>query len=491
MRRNHYLILLIIVALAIFFRSYQAIERFEFAHDGDLYSWIVKDIIVNNHLRLIGQLTSTDGIFIGPFFYYLLIPFFLLTSMDPIGLLLLPILIGVGTVLSYYFIFKKLFTSHTGLIAAFVNAIFLTSVRNDRWVVPTMTTNIWGIWYFFAAVMISRGNFAIFPLLGFLAGLIWHINFSLAPTLIAIPAAVVMSKKIPSVKDLTKGTIAFGIPFLPYVLFEVRHNFSQTQSLLSSFITDQGGGSGVEKFYHVIHQVRSSIVGLFFFPSREIFISGSTFIIIFLVIALLLWHKKAIEKKTLVILYLWIASIILFFSFSSKIISEYYFMILDTAFLVIFIVMAAVIFKSSKFGRYLVVLFFVGLLARNAVFILTHQDYDSKGYLERKAVATYISEDAKQKGFPCVSVSYIAKPGEDMGFRYIFYLQNLHINQPISGSPVYTIVSPVDLAPESIEKQFGAIGIISPQTVYDLKKVVQSCSGQNSNLTDPLFGYTE
>ena len=68
MRRSHLLILALILVIGLFFRSYQLTERFEFAHDGDLYSWIVKDIVVNHHFRLIGQLTSAPGIFIGGLF---------------------------------------------------------------------------------------------------------------------------------------------------------------------------------------------------------------------------------------------------------------------------------------------------------------------------------------------------------------------------------------------------------------------------------------
>ncbi|MDP2632825.1 MAG: hypothetical protein Q8P25_03835 [Candidatus Curtissbacteria bacterium] len=75
----------LVILLPLFFRTYDIVNRFEFAHDGDLYSWIIKDIVVDKHLRLIGQLTTAPGIFIGPAFYYMLIPFFLLTKMDPLG----------------------------------------------------------------------------------------------------------------------------------------------------------------------------------------------------------------------------------------------------------------------------------------------------------------------------------------------------------------------------------------------------------------------
>ena len=271
-------LLILIVLLAIFFRGYQVVERFEFAHDGDLYSWIVKDIVVDHHLRLIGQQTSTNGIFIGPLFYYLLIPFFLLTSMDPLGVLFFALLIGVTTTLSFYFVFKKLFDSTTGLIAAFLQAVLLVRIGDDRWVVPTITTNLWGIWYLYTILMLTRGNFTVFPLLGFLVAMIWHINFSLAPVLAVVPVAIIFSRKIPKSGDILKGLISLAVFSLPLVIFEVRHNFSQTKSFIGSFMIDQGGGSGLDKFSHVLQQVIGNVISLFFYPSRDLLIPGNLFL---------------------------------------------------------------------------------------------------------------------------------------------------------------------------------------------------------------------
>src|SRR3989338_10745425 len=109
MNKTQFWLLISILLISLFFRSYQAVERFEFAHDGDLYSWIVKDIVVDHHFRLIGQLTSAPGIYIGPFFYYLLIPFFTLTRMDPVGTIILAILLGLTTTISYYWVFSRIF----------------------------------------------------------------------------------------------------------------------------------------------------------------------------------------------------------------------------------------------------------------------------------------------------------------------------------------------------------------------------------------------
>lgn len=73
-KNRKFLILGFIILLGLFFRTYKVVDNLSFAHDSDLYSWIAKDIIVDKHFRLIGQLTTAPGIYIGGLFYFLLFP---------------------------------------------------------------------------------------------------------------------------------------------------------------------------------------------------------------------------------------------------------------------------------------------------------------------------------------------------------------------------------------------------------------------------------
>ena len=154
--RTTSILFLLILIIGLFMRSYRIVEHFEFAHDGDLYSWFVKDVVVDHHVRLIGQLTSAPGIFIGPAFYYALIPFFILFNMDPIGGTLMITLLALATITSYFYIFSKIANYKVGLAIAFLQAILLNHARFDRAVVPTTPTHIWSVWYFYCLVQISR-----------------------------------------------------------------------------------------------------------------------------------------------------------------------------------------------------------------------------------------------------------------------------------------------------------------------------------------------
>src|SRR6185369_2156328 len=110
--------LVIVLLVVIFLRSYKPLELFHYGHDQDLLGWFVRDVLFNHHARLIGQETSSHGIFIGPYFYYLEIPFYLLTHMDPSGSLLLSIILSIFAIISFYFIFASIFNKKAGLIAS-------------------------------------------------------------------------------------------------------------------------------------------------------------------------------------------------------------------------------------------------------------------------------------------------------------------------------------------------------------------------------------
>lgn len=489
-KKNPYLIIFgFIFLLGLFFRSYKLIEWFEFAHDGDLYSWIVKDIVVDDHIRLIGQMTTAHGIFIGPFFYYLLIPFFFLTKMDPVGAVIPITLIGILTVASYYYVFSRLFNKQIGLVASFLYAVLLSPVFFDRRVVPSTPTNLWLVWYFWTVINILRGNYSVLPILGFLVGLVWHIHIALLPTLAVIPFAMVLSRKFPNPKQITLSLIAFFVPLLPFLLFEARHNFSQTASFIKDLTVNHGGGTGLAKFNLVIIKVSNNIDRFFFYPQGLQFISHTLFAVLILLLGFFLIKKGLLRLGELLTFYFWVGIIIIFYTISSSPISEYYFANIEVIFLTIVAMILHLIYKSSQAGKYLVLAVLAIILFKNISYLLTTQVY-KKGYNERKAVASYIKEDSYRRGLPCVSVSYITTPGENVGFRYFFWLNNLHTTQIREDSATYSIVIPRELAWGTDEKDFGQIKVIPPEKIPNSEDIAKSCSGQNTNLTDPMFGFT-
>lgn len=487
--KPYLLILGLILIIGIFFRTYDLVGRAHFDHDSDLFSWVVKDIVVDHHFRLIGQLTSAPGIFIGPFFYYLLIPFFILFRMDPIAASIPITIIGVLTIISYYVVFSKLFNTKIGLIISFVYSILIPNIDFDRRVVPSTPTNIWVVWYFYIIVMISRGNHNVFPLLGVLIGLIWHIHIALIPTLLAIPFAIIVSKKIPTKKQTFYFFVSLFITSLPLIIFELRHSFSQTLSLIGNFSSEHGGEVGIAKLLIVLNMVSKNINSLFLSPQNlsEEYKGLFTVLLSLIILSISFW-KKLISKKETIPLLAWILGVVIFFTISSSLISEYYFYSIQIIFLAFTSLALFYVYKLSRLMKILVMILFTFLLIKNLSYYINQYIYH-KGYIEKKEVVRYIKEDMLKKAFPCIGISYITTPGENVGFRYLLFLNNINLIHPSLDIPVYNIVIPEELSQEKGKIKFGHIGVIPPTHIPPKETIQSSCQIPNTNLTDSMFGF--
>lgn len=486
------MLLVLILLLGFFFRTYQLVERADFGHDADLFSWIVKDIVLNGHHRLIGQEISAPGIFLGSLFYYLLVPFYLIFNMDPVASIFPITIIGMLTLFSYFIVFSKLFNPTVGLIASFLYAVLLSAaVWFDRRLAPSTPTNLWTIWYFYTVIMLSRGRFWVLPTLGVLIGLIWHIHIALIPALIAIPAAFWVSGKLPNSSQIIKFLIALSITSLPLIIFELKHNFQQTINLLQNFTAvREGTAEGLYKFQIVLDMVTKNLNNLFFYPQTLNKRLSYIFVLSLLLSPIWLIKRKFIPKKEVIVLLVWVFGVVLFFSISKSPISEYYFYNIEIIFLSIASLLLYSLFKKSPVGKLFVLILLTSLAIKNAQYLIT-QDYYHKGYVEKKGVVDYIVNDAKSKSFPCFSINYITSIGENVGFRYFFFLKNAKLAVAGRGSPVYSIVIPDEYALNEVEVRFGHIGVITPKEIPSKQLVTEACSGQNTNLTDPMFGYVE
>lgn len=184
----------------------------------------------------------------------------------------------------------------------------------------------------------------------------------------------------------------------------------------------------------------------------------------------------------------WLLVYILFFTFNAIIVSEYYL----NGMTIVWILIASLFVNYLLRGRryrdwaYAVIWTFV-IINMFKFFTLS---VNRSGYVYRRALVSFIKDDSQKHDYPCISISYITDPGYELGYRYLFRIEKMHVNRPSSGSPVYTIVFPHSLV-GSIDKSFGALGLIYPDYKrYSPDEVSKSCLGEDANLTDPLFGFT-
>jgi hypothetical protein len=486
--KNNWLFLLIL-AFGMFFRIYKPYQWFAYTHDQDLAAWFIKDVVFDRHIRLIGQETSSKGIFIGPLFYYLQIPFYAIFNWDSKGSVWLPVFLSLFSIWSYYFVFSKMFNKRVGLIACAISSFSYLIIFIEREVAPTMPVMLWTVWFLYSVWLILKGKQKAYILLGLLGGLIWDLNLALALLTPIVLLAQIFSKKKFNFKYLAIALSIFMVLMLPFFAFEARHGFQQTKSLVATFTTQkdytQGTGHGFAKLDRVMQLVNKNANAIFL---DSVFNNPAVWMVYLLVILFaILVIKKKISWQMATLMIVWQILFVLFFTFNSINTSEYYLNGMNVIWILISALAIGNLFEKNK---YLGTVFILAIICIN-VYAYTRYVVNDSGYIQRKAIAKFIAEDAKKHGYPCVSVSYITTPGNNLGYRYFYFLEKLHVNLPKSESPVYTIVFPHSMV-DRIDKSFGALGLVLPDYArYNQKDVDQSCMGEDANIAEPMFGFTK
>jgi len=485
-------LLILFLLIGLFFRVYNYEKSFSFAHDQDLYSWIAKDIVINKHWRMVGQLTSVDGVFIGPLYYYLMAAAYCAFGMNPMSAIIPTTIIGLATILSFYFLGKKYFSHKVGLIMAFIYAVSFGAAYYDRWSVPTEPAILWSVWFMYLILGMTKKNLKLLPLFGLLAALTYHVHIALVPILpIPIIAYFISGGNfLENLKEIKikNVLVALGIFMLvssPFWVFELRHDFSQIKSVFLAGKNDLGNPTGWPKLFKVIdasavEMQQRLVIGWQIRPSWLIWL------IFGLMLSIVLKLKK-INLNKLILLSLWIFLIGAAQFLSKRQVSEYYF----TNYIVVFVLIISLFFDillEKKYFREISYLIGLIYLVANFGWLLNITNNIDNSYWYRKQLVEYIKTDLDKNHYPCVGINYISKFGDNVGFRYLLWYKGVNAIKPSPNVPTYNIVIPWEISGDEVNQKFGRFGVILPDKKAQPKDIW--CEMKENQL-DHLWGYTE
>ena len=118
MDRFKKILIIVILLLAAFLRLYQIDGYMTFLGDEGRDVLVVKRMIVDHKWTLLGPTASVGGFFLGPIYYYFMLPFLWLFQLNPVGPAVMVALFGTATVYLVYQAGREFFNETAGLIAA-------------------------------------------------------------------------------------------------------------------------------------------------------------------------------------------------------------------------------------------------------------------------------------------------------------------------------------------------------------------------------------
>jgi 4-amino-4-deoxy-L-arabinose transferase-like glycosyltransferase len=438
-------ILIGIVILAAFMRLYRISDYMTFLGDEGRDVLIAKSIIEGN-LTFLGPRSSAGDFFLGPAYYYMITPFLWLFKLDPVGPAVMVALVSVATVVLIYIVAKKFFDTRAALFAAALYAVSPLVLRysHSSWnpnVLPFFALLM--LYMTFKAIASAR-PWKYFLFSGFLLGINMQLHY------LAIFLAIIMFlyiffaewlmnnriKLFETIKHYLLVLVGFLIGFSPFIAFEVRHGFPNTQAIFGFIFKDtltkqsEIGASYTGIITDVFFRIFARL--LFDFPTPDKLMNFPLLTLQFwgllamiLSIAAIVYLFLSKNKFVILLLGLWLFLSVIFFGFYKKEIYDYLFtFIFPLPFLLMGNLMSRIYglgagSKRKYIGTVASLILFIGMFS----FLLSHHPFQNEPNRQRnqvKTIAEFVIDQTDNKPY---NFALISGGNSDHAYRY--YLEIL------------------------------------------------------------------
>ena len=229
--RKHVLIL-IVLGIATFLRFYNVANTVQFLGDQGRDALIVSRIFRELDFVFIGPVTSVGNMYLGPLYYYFMVPFLWLTYPSPMGPVYAIALLGVVTVFLMYHLGKKFLSERVALIAATLFGLSAVVAQNTRFSWnpnPAPFVSLLLMYFTFKALQNVKYWIAVVVCFAVLIQL--HYMTLLAGAAFWLVWLYQLFTKIKEKKPLKKmftattvGVLIFLLSLTPLVLFDIKHD---------------------------------------------------------------------------------------------------------------------------------------------------------------------------------------------------------------------------------------------------------------------------
>ena len=426
-----FFVLLIILGIGSWLRLSGIISNsFAFTYDVGRDMLAVESIVANHKIPLIGQTTGIEGIFYGPWWYYLLIPPFILFSGNPSGIAFTMAVVGIVSIVVAFIFGNKIGGKFLGITLAALTSVspIMISLSAQIWnpnIVPLFVLLTLLVLYKIF-IKENKGRLKYYFLLGIL--LAFNIDLEIVFGIllfigIVLSVVITLNKKIRPVEILS-FVLGLLLIFLPRAIFELRHGFLMTKS----FIAFLPGGNSTEDPL-TFGQIVENRILTFLDQFSASLTFGNQFLavilILFTLFATLLFYRKAPEimRKLIVTA---VTIIVVFFAgtivFSRALWPHY---LVGLPIIYIFLVSTSLYLLSKSLsniilpGLIFVFLFIVNLNPAVLINSFTSPIFTGKAsvYRNQLAVVDYVYREASGKDFKYVVYT---PPVFDYTYRYLF-----------------------------------------------------------------------
>lgn len=304
MKKNIYIVIVILLVLAaIFLRLYRFEGFVTYLGDQGRDAMIMHRIVTAQDFPAIGAPSSVGQVYLGPFYYYLVAPFLLLSGFNPVGPAYGVALLSIfGLVIAFMTIKKIIDTQTAILFLAFMTFSYpLVELSRFSWnpnLLPFFS--FFSIHFFYLWLQDNKLKYAI--LFGSFLALMIQLHY--LALLVFIPIGIVFLVKARNFTNKSRTIYHLGASMgsflffsLPLILFEFRHDFLNSRNFMKMFVSGEieSDKSYAENLIETIDQ--------FFYHALQLDTSQTISIVIFLILIVAAIRIALVYKSDLLLLH--------------------------------------------------------------------------------------------------------------------------------------------------------------------------------------------
>ncbi len=365
-----FIIFILLLGVQIFTRFSYPDTKSDFSWDQIDNAWAAKNIIYDHKLPLVGmQAKGNTGFYIGPYYYYLITPFYIATDLDPYASIIIAGFTSIVMFFLTYLLVKSMLGENIALFATFfeVFSFYIIGLDRTQWPVNLIAPVSLIIFYSLFKIMNGKSMYIVLLVAAF--GFSLHVHFT---SVFYVPLILLCLPFFPRKKQTLKY-ILMSVPIFIFFLFPIIvATLGKSSSNIASYLSSSYLGIHLRRLLQISHDgfiEFEGIASLKFF--KEI---GQLLFPTFLLISFVKLHRTG--KVYLVYLSLiWVILPWLFFATYGGELSNYYFSITRP---VVFIALAYLLYMLFEYKK---------TMGKVGVFVilLSYVYVNSKQFFEFKA----------------------------------------------------------------------------------------------------------
>lgn len=222
-----------LLLLAVVLRFWNLIPTFEFLDDQGRDAIVAKRILKDADFTLLGPGTSVGAMYLGPAYYYAMVPFLWMTYPSPAGPAVAVAVVGVLTVGLTFVLGKRMFGAKVASLASLLMAAAPPMVELSRFSWQPNPAPLFGLLFFYAIWRSSQGAVRWWLVAGVFLAILLQLHYvalaSIVPAGVIAGAHLIRSRKKPNhfkkhASWMVTAVIVVILSFAPLVAFDVRHD---------------------------------------------------------------------------------------------------------------------------------------------------------------------------------------------------------------------------------------------------------------------------